>query len=135
MGGRIAAAVRAHLTGKTGRHEPFQAQEEQLVPVPRRSRLQASFVVVQRERAQLFGNDHPVAVHVGLGEPPSGFDRADAKQVHLDGLSLSRAWCLRRLGFAEAAERHLAAALPHLEDDYVGTHWLASFALLALTEG
>jgi hypothetical protein len=70
-----------------------------------------------------------------LGEPPSGFDRADAKQVHLDGLSLSRAWCLRRLGFAEAAERHLAAALPHLEDDYVGTHWLASFALLALTEG
>jgi hypothetical protein len=70
-----------------------------------------------------------------LGEPPSGFDRADAKQVHLDGLSLSRAWCLRRLGFAEAAERHLAAALPHLENDYVGTHWLASFALLALTEG
>ena len=70
-----------------------------------------------------------------LGEPPSGFDRADAKQVHLDGLSLSRAWCLRRLGFAEAAERHLAAALPHLEDDYVGTHWLASFALLALSEG
>jgi len=69
-----------------------------------------------------------------LGEPPSGFDRADAKQVHLDGLSLSRAWCLRRLGFPEAAERHLAAALPHLEDDYVGTHWLASFALLALSE-
>lgn len=69
-----------------------------------------------------------------LGVPPSGFDRADAKQVHLDGLALSRAWCLGRLGFAEAAERHLAAALPHLEDDYVGTHWLASFALLALTE-
>jgi hypothetical protein len=70
-----------------------------------------------------------------LAEPPAGFDRADAKQVHLDGLSLSRAWCLRRLGFSEAAERHLAAALPHLEDDYVGTHWLASFALLALSEG
>lgn len=70
-----------------------------------------------------------------LAEPPAGFDRADAKQVHLDGLSLSRAWCLRRLGHVEAAERHLSAALPHLEDDYVGTHWLASFALLALTEG
>lgn len=65
----------------------------------------------------------------------AGFDRVDAKQVHLDGLSLSRAWCLRRLGHVEAAERHLSAALPHLEDDYVGTHWLASFALLALTEG
>lgn len=69
-----------------------------------------------------------------LAEPPSGFDRADAKQVHLDGLSLSRAWCLRRLGFAEAAERHLAAALPHVAGDYVGAHWLASFALLALAE-
>jgi hypothetical protein len=70
-----------------------------------------------------------------LAEPPTGFDRGDAKQVHLDGLSLSRAWCLRRLGHGEAAQRHLAAALPHLEDDYVGTHWLASFALLALSEG
>ena len=70
-----------------------------------------------------------------LAEPPSGFDRTDAKQVHLDGLSLSRAWCLRRLGFADAAERHLAAALPHVAGDYVGAHWLASFALLALTEG
>jgi hypothetical protein len=70
-----------------------------------------------------------------LADPARGFDRTDAKQVHLDGLSLSRAWCLVRLGHAEAAQRHLAAALPHLADDYVGTHWLASFALLALTEG
>lgn len=70
-----------------------------------------------------------------LAEPPRGFDRGDAKQVHLDGLSLSRAWCLRRLGFPQPAERHLAEALPHVTDDYVGAHWLASFALLALTEG
>ena len=70
-----------------------------------------------------------------LAQPPRGFDRADAKQVHLDGLSLSRAWCLRRLNHPEPAERHLAEALPHLAADYVGAHWLASFALLALTEG
>ena len=70
-----------------------------------------------------------------IARPPGGFDRADAKQVHLDGLSLSRAWCLRRLGFPEPAERHLAEALPHVAADYVGAHWLASFALLALTEG
>jgi len=31
-----------------------------------------------------------------------------------------------------AAELHLAAAVPHLEGDYMGEHWLASFALLAL---
>jgi hypothetical protein len=33
-----------------------------------------------------------------------------------------------------AAQAHLDAALPHLADDYMGEHWLASFALLALDE-
>jgi Protein of unknown function (DUF2891) len=66
-------------------------------------------------------------------EPPSVADRADPKQAHLDGLALSRAWCLRKLGYADAAERHLAAALPHVVGGhYVGEHWLASFAALAL---
>jgi len=27
----------------------------------------------------------------------------------------------------------LASALPHIAGDYMGEHWLASFALLALT--
>ena len=31
-----------------------------------------------------------------------------------------------------AADEHLAAALPHVAGDYMGEHWLASFALLAL---
>jgi hypothetical protein len=67
--------------------------------------------------------------------PPTVADRADPKQAHLDGLSLSRAWCLKKLGYAEAAERHLAAALPHVVGgDYAGEHWLASFAALALGE-
>jgi hypothetical protein len=35
----------------------------------------------------------------------------------------------------DAAERHLAASLPHVAGDYMGEHWLASFALLALTTG
>lgn len=64
---------------------------------------------------------------------PTVTDRADPKQSHLDGLALSRAWCLKKLGYAAAAERHLAAALPHaISGPYVGTHWLASFAALAL---
>ncbi|WP_298815312.1 DUF2891 domain-containing protein [uncultured Sphingomonas sp.] len=85
------------------------------------------------------------------GEPATLFtpaivsDRSDGKIAHLDGLNLSRAWCWRGLAGAlgedhpltplmhDAAERHLAASLPHLADDYMGTHWLASFALLALT--
>ena len=66
--------------------------------------------------------------------PPTVTDRSDAKQSHLDGLALSRAWCLRKLGYVEAAECHLAAALPHVVGgEYVGEHWLASFATLALT--
>ena len=67
-------------------------------------------------------------------DPPQVADRADPKQAHLDGLALSRAWCLKKLGFEDAAQRHLAAALPHVVGgEYVGEHWLASFAALALT--
>ena len=66
---------------------------------------------------------------------PTVADRADPKQSHLDGLALSRAWCLKKLGYGEAAQRHLAAALPHVVGGhYVGEHWLASFATLALSE-
>ncbi len=73
-------------------------------------------------------------------------DRSDGKLAHLDGLNLSRAWCLRGLLphladpaaqalFDQRASAHLEAALPHLSADYMGEHWLASFALLALLAG
>ena len=80
-----------------------------------------------------------------LFTPAHVSDRADGKIAHLDGLNLSRAWNWRTLARAlgpahpvaaragDAAERHLAASLPHIADDYMGTHWLATFALLALT--
>lgn len=80
-----------------------------------------------------------------LATPPSVADRSDARQAHLDGLALSRAWCFTRLATAwpgedtrhadcrTAAERHLAAALPQVVGGaYVGEHWLASFAALAM---
>jgi hypothetical protein len=31
-----------------------------------------------------------------------------------------------------AAQRHLSLALPSITGDYVGEHWLATYALLAL---
>jgi hypothetical protein len=69
-----------------------------------------------------------------VAEPPVVADRTDAKQSHLDGLCLSRAWCFAGLGLTEHAERHLAAGLPQVVGgDYVGEHWLASFAVLALS--
>lgn len=81
-----------------------------------------------------------------LFAPPRVSDRTDGKIAHLDGLSLSRAWCWRAVASAlptdgavatiarQSADRHLSVALPHVEGDYMGEHWLASFALLALLE-
>ena len=77
--------------------------------------------------------------------PVENTDRSDPKLSHLDGLNLSRAWCWRLLEselsshlrepVRQAIETHLAAALPHSRAGYyVGTHWLASFAVLALSE-
>jgi DUF2891 family protein len=69
-----------------------------------------------------------------LAHPPRVADHADAKQSHLDGLCLSRAWCFTQLGNPEEARRHLEAGMPHaVGGDYVGEHWLASFAALALS--
>jgi hypothetical protein len=72
-------------------------------------------------------------------------DRSDGKIAHLDGCNLSRAWCWREIAemlpgetamiARSAAERHLDASLPHVAGDYMGEHWLATFALLALEAG
>jgi hypothetical protein len=79
-----------------------------------------------------------------LFRPAVVSDPTDGKLAHLDGVNLSRAWRLRALAAAleqgdarrpvllEAAEAHLAASLGAVEGDYMGEHWLASFALLAL---
>ena len=34
----------------------------------------------------------------------------------------------------ETADAHIAASLPHVAGDYMGEHWLATFALLALEQ-
>jgi hypothetical protein len=70
-------------------------------------------------------------------------DRTDGKIVHLDGLNLSRAWCLYRIAAALEGDKphltklgdvHLKASIPHIKSgDYAGEHWLASFAVMALT--
>jgi len=81
-----------------------------------------------------------------LFAPAAVSDRGDGKIAHLDGLNLSRGWCWRALASSladndprraacdVAAGVHLSAGLPHLAGDYMGEHWLASFALLALSE-
>lgn len=76
----------------------------------------------------------------GLFAPAFVSDRSDGKIAHLDGFNLTRAWCWRGIADAlpdpeaasAAATVHLDASLPHVAGDYMGEHWLATFALLAL---
>jgi hypothetical protein len=81
-----------------------------------------------------------------LLQPAIVTDRSDPKLVHLDGLNLSRAWCMRsiaralpaqdpaRLVLSQSADKHAAAALVHVASgDYAGEHWLASFAVYLLS--
>jgi len=79
-----------------------------------------------------------------LFAPATVTDRSDGKLAHLDGLNLSRAWCQRSIARAlpagdariavleAAAHEHLASGIAHVAGDYMGEHWLATFALLAL---
>lgn len=88
--------------------------------------------LARRQPATLFG-------------PAIVSDRSDGKIAHLDGVNLSRAWCFRAIApllqeeeqqvANTAAGEHLGAALPHIAGHYMGEHWLASFALLALLAG
>ncbi len=87
--------------------------------------------LAQREPRTLF---HPVVAS----------DRSDGKIAHLDGLNLSRAWCWNLLAgslpesdprvalMRDVARRHREASIQHIAEDYMGEHWLATFALLAL---
>ena len=106
-------------------------------------------VMKPREFATWF---HRFLPGVAKGEPAALLqpaivtDRTDPKLVHLDGLNLSRAWCMRSIARAlpetdparkilvVAADKHAAAALAHVTSgDYAGEHWLASFAIYLLS--
>jgi hypothetical protein len=83
-----------------------------------------------------------------LLEPATVTDRTDLQLVHLDGLNLSRAWCMGSVAAAlpqddparkvllDSAARHAEAGLRHVASgDYAGEHWLASFAVYMLGKG
>jgi Protein of unknown function (DUF2891) len=74
-------------------------------------------------------------------------DRSDPQLGHLDGLNLSRAWCMRHVAAALPADDPARAVLEesghtHATDGlrnvatghYEGEHWLGSFAVYLLTE-
>ncbi len=79
--------------------------------------------------------------------PAVVLDRTDPKLVHLDGLNLSRAWCMQAIAaalpaaskgrkiFLAASARHRQAGLAQVTSgNYEGEHWLASFAVYLLAD-
>ncbi len=73
-------------------------------------------------------------------------DHSDPSVGHLNGLQLSRAWCMLQIArslpaqnaaqaiLLESAARHAQEGLPQaITDDYMGGHWIASFALYLKT--
>jgi hypothetical protein len=79
--------------------------------------------------------------HGHLLEVPVTDDSGDGQLAHLSGLALSRAWQLRTIAPAlpevadvlrAGADRQVEAVLPTVTGgDFMSTHWLVSFALLA----
>jgi hypothetical protein len=87
-----------------------------------------------------------IAVTYSLLEPAIVTDRTDPKLVHLDGLNLSRAWCMYGIAkqlptseplkniLIESALKHSEAGLKYITSgNYEGEHWLASFAVYMLS--
>jgi hypothetical protein len=108
-----------------------------------------SIVMPPAAFASWFGNFLPALQRgepANLLAPAHVSDRTDPQIVHLDGLNLSRAWCMQGIATAlpasnparytllASANDHVTASLPHVASgDYMGEHWLASFAVLMLT--
>lgn len=98
--------------------------------------------VLGREEFIRWFQDFMPQIPYSLLYPAVVADRNDPKGVHLDGLNLSRAWCMFELAKAlpddsqthrdlwQSGYRHAAEALPNvLSDNYGGAHWLATFAV------
>jgi hypothetical protein len=82
----------------------------------------------------------------GLLEPAVVSDRSDPKIVHLDGLNLSRAWCMKGIAsvlapgnplkerLVSSANLHARETFSHVASGhYEGEHWLASFMIYMLS--
>jgi hypothetical protein len=147
----LAALLRERATGWYGGDEDCQAWEPGGDDF-----LSPALIEAECMRRALSAADFPAwfarfLPRLAAGEPATLFapatvsDRTDGKIAHLDGLNFTRAWCWRSLAAAlepgdprrrlmeDAAGRHVEASLSHVAGDYMGEHWLATFALLALT--
>lgn len=79
-------------------------------------------------------------------KPVEVSDRSDPQIGHLDGLNLSRAWCMAGIASSlpvddpfrdvlnDAAQHHAVKGISHVSTgNYMGEHWLATFAIYMLS--
>jgi hypothetical protein len=99
--------------------------------------------VLNREQFVHWFKDFMPQMPYSLLYPAVVADRNDPRGVRLDGLNLSRAWCMFELAKAlpddsqthrdlwQAGYRHAAEALPNVfTDNYMESNWLAAFAVI-----
>ncbi len=146
----LAALVRSRASDYYGRDRDCPAWEpggDEFLSAAMVEALLMRQVLGEGEFASWFGAFLP---RLAEGQPASLFtpasvsDRSDGKIAHLDGFNLTRAWCWRGIvdrldpNLADraraTADAHLDASLAHVTGDYMGEHWLATFALLALEQ-
>ncbi|HMI95437.1 MAG TPA: DUF2891 domain-containing protein, partial [Micropepsaceae bacterium] len=149
-GKRLADAIRAAARGWYAKDADCQAWEPSAEDFLSPALIEAECMrhVLPRAAFRAWsGRFLPKAAQrrpASLFAPAHVSDRSDGRIVHLDGLNLSRAWCWQSIAdglsrddpvrdvAARTAQLHLSASLPFIAGNYMGEHWLASFALLAL---
>lgn len=102
-------------------------------------------VLPQKEFVKWFDKYYDKRSIIQLTQLPVVSDRTDYLIVHLDGLALSRAWCMKGIAaslparnpdkklFTQTADKFIETTLPNvISGNYGGDHWLATFALYAL---
>jgi len=93
-----------------------------------------------------FFSDSEKLINSPVLSPAIVTDKTDGKLVHLDGVNLSRAWCMKRISnylpedhayaklFRDSSIKHANHALENIiSGNYAGEHWLASFAVYLLS--
>ena len=104
-------------------------------------------VLNKQEFIQWFNHYYSLSSLQHLTVLPVVSDRTDMTIVHLDGLCFSRSWCMKGIAsvlppndpkrklLIQSSIRHLNASLPNIASGaYGGEHWLASFAVYAITQ-
>ncbi len=99
-------------------------------------------ILSRKKFAIWFNNFFPDFSKSKLLTPATVSDRSDGKLSHLDGLNLSRAWCLADImkqfkndpglvsTLKKSIEEHAVKTLSNIRSGhYAGEHWLGSFAV------